>query len=565
MKLGFLKSKKFKQSTINIAFIAVVVLVVILFNTIFSILADKNNWYFDMTEEQVFTLSDNAKAVIENASRDVEIEIIFSSKKDLLENKRTTHQASMGFVVATAEQIASTFDNISVSYHDIARENTFFMELSKLAGPTVKLTESSVIVARKDKDGRYTQVRSYSTNNFFATDEYKQIHAYGGELTFASAILSLTAESQPTVYFTIGHEEVSFYEDLVMEDGKVLEKIEVNHSNSDVSQIASTGAYAEAVELMKVFTDAGYVVKPVDLKNGIPDDASIIVINAPATDFTTEELDYLTLYLLNEDEPGTLFCFLAKEREFYDENGNATQDKNVFDNFTRLNDFISARTGSKIVADNGYVQDENAKDNDSFFAVNGLFPDNNAISVYLPGRSDANVRFDESVYIEKTGNTTHWDEPNEDNHQTGGYIEGSFSSYTMPLVVSSNKATVEKNGALVKGQYNLMTMTAVNYWRQDTTDEITSYFLLSASNKVISPSNLQDGSYVNRDLMYSIIRTTGGSQTGVPVGLGYTNFFDYDLNISTKQANRATWCLALILPLAIVATGIVVIVKRKRR
>ena len=195
MKLGFLKSKKFKQSTINIAFIAVVVLVVILFNTIFSILADKNNWYFDMTEEQVFTLSDNAKAVIENASRDVEIEIIFSSKKDLLENKRTTHQASMGFVVATAEQIASTFDNISVSYHDIARENTFFMELSKLAGPTVKLTESSVIVARKDKDGRYTQVRSYSTNNFFATDEYKQIHAYGGELTFASAILTRSSAS----------------------------------------------------------------------------------------------------------------------------------------------------------------------------------------------------------------------------------------------------------------------------------------------------------------------------------------------------------------------------------
>jgi sugar phosphate permease len=46
---------------------------------------------------------------------------------------------------------------------------------------------------------------------------------------------------------------------------------------------------------------------------------------------------------------------------------------------------------------------------------------------------------------------------------------------------------------------------------------------------------------------------------------GYKNFMDYNLNISTKQANRTTWCLALILPIAIAVTGAIVVVKRKRR
>jgi hypothetical protein len=314
---------------------------------------------------------------------------------------------------------------------------------------------------------------------------------------------------------------------------------------------------------MKVFTDAGYVVKPLDISNsGIPDDASIIVINAPALDFTQDELDLLKIYLLNSDEPGTLFCFLEKERQFIDENGNVTEDKNVFDNFVRLNSFIETRTGSKIVADNGYLQDSDASAADDFFAVDGEFPKNDAIGVYLPGR-DASVRFSETVYIEKLNNATHWD-PASDENPDGGYVEGSFISYTMPLVTTSKKVSATDSPEK-KGPFNLMTMTAVNYWRQDTQDAITSYFLLSASNEVVSPDKLQDGAYVNRDLMYSIIRTTGGNQTGVPVGLGYKNFMDYNLNISTKQANRTTWCLALILPIAIAVTGAIVVVKRKRR
>ncbi|MBO5212590.1 MAG: Gldg family protein [Clostridia bacterium] len=539
MKNGFLKSfaasKKFKYSTINIAFTAIVIAIIILFNSIFTVLSENFGWYIDMTEEQIFTLSDEAKAIIGTASSDTEIEIIFTSKKDLIENQTTTHAASIGFVVSTAEELAKEFDNISVSYHDSVRDKAFFDDLRKMVGEVggSKITEDSIIVARKD-NGRYAEIRSYGVNNFFAVDEENAVHGYSGEITFASAILGLTAKSRPTVYFTVGHNELSFL--------NYNEKTEVTFANVDST--ATTGANPKAKELMRLFTNAGYVVKPIDLsKEPLPSQSdetpSIIVINAPTKDFSSYETDYLTQYL-EDDEPGTVFCFLSGELDMKQ--------------MTRLASFIETSTGSTVQTDSNFIQDEDFT-GDSIFGVAGIVPVNNATNVYLPGYSN---QTSSKVGANKSGvilpfNDKYWDEE--------GFDYGRNWAYTMPLVTTSDKATFKGND----GTYNIMTMTATNRYDQATATDVTSYFLLSMSSDMMTTEFLQDNYYINDDLIYSLIRTTGGSQTGAPEGVEYKMFIDYDLEISAKDARLSTICLAVIIPVILIGVGAVIIIKRKRR
>ena len=58
MRKGFLKSlsdsRKIKYSTLNGAFIALVIALVVVLNSIITTLAQTYNWYIDMTDEQIF-------------------------------------------------------------------------------------------------------------------------------------------------------------------------------------------------------------------------------------------------------------------------------------------------------------------------------------------------------------------------------------------------------------------------------------------------------------------------------------------------------------------------------
>jgi hypothetical protein len=57
-KPAFLNSKKFRYGSVSTTVTVMFIAFVLVFNIIFSTIADRNSWYIDMTDEQVFTLSD---------------------------------------------------------------------------------------------------------------------------------------------------------------------------------------------------------------------------------------------------------------------------------------------------------------------------------------------------------------------------------------------------------------------------------------------------------------------------------------------------------------------------
>ena len=72
MRKGFLKSlsdsRKIKYSTLNGAFVALVIALVVVLNSIITTLSQTYNWYIDMTDEQMFSLSEQSKEILDGVN-----------------------------------------------------------------------------------------------------------------------------------------------------------------------------------------------------------------------------------------------------------------------------------------------------------------------------------------------------------------------------------------------------------------------------------------------------------------------------------------------------------------
>ena len=73
MRKGFYQSRKFKYGSVATAFTISFVAIVVIFNIIFTALSTKYMWYIDMTKEQVFTLSEEAKDIMSDIKNEVNI------------------------------------------------------------------------------------------------------------------------------------------------------------------------------------------------------------------------------------------------------------------------------------------------------------------------------------------------------------------------------------------------------------------------------------------------------------------------------------------------------------
>ena len=107
--MNILKRRNFKYSAASTAFTAAVIVVVMLVNAAFSLLAARYSLFVDLTDSELWTLSDAAKKVIGDA--DGEITITFCHDPDYIDSS-----TSMGFIHRTALEIEKEFDNIHVRY-----------------------------------------------------------------------------------------------------------------------------------------------------------------------------------------------------------------------------------------------------------------------------------------------------------------------------------------------------------------------------------------------------------------------------------------------------------------
>lgn len=299
---SYFKSKRFRYGASATVFTAVFIALVVIFNVIFTALASKFLWFADMTDELLFSLSDNAKTVLSDVNS--EVNIYFAEDEDTL---RTGNQSSyMNYIYTTALQLQEAFPNINVECHDIIKENVFFEKYKTMLSSDI--TATSVIVESGD------EFSVYAADSFYILNDDNSVWAYNGEYRFLSAILQVTATEKPIVYFTESHGE-------------------------DLTSASS---------LVALFKDAGFDVQTINLSTQqISEDARIIVICNPIYDFIgpeaeedgADEIAKIDAFL-DSIHHGCLMTFI---------------DPSYVDGLTNLNEFLE-EWGIRYVADT-YVRD----------------------------------------------------------------------------------------------------------------------------------------------------------------------------------------------------------------
>ncbi len=538
MKNGFLKSfsdsKNVKYSSINVAFCALIIAIVVILNAMIGVFSQKFHWQLDMTEEGIFTMSEKMEAAVGEMleKNDAKVEIIFTREHDEVKDAfgMDTVKNLGGYVNATAEQLKKKFgDRIELTHKDIEKEYTFFRNNFHTYSGT-SLDQNVVIVARKNADGTYGEYRIFNYQAFYGVSN-NSIYAYNGEMVFTSAILGLVMDENPTVYFTWQHGETSFVNWDSDSEG-------VDYANID----SNTDINPEAKELISIFAQSGYTVKPIDLATeSIPSDARTIVINKPQSDFSEAETEKLLTYFKSS---GTIFCFT---------------EYNV--SLPNLYELAEANFGVTVEPATSPVTDPSTVlANSTPSTLRAFVPSNGAAEAYFKslGELSSAKAIIKNANIVKINSLYAGDE---------GYEEREYMKYVKPILVTSDKA--EFGGE--KGVQNLITVTSaekvdLNKPSVGVSRNSYSYFVMCPNDAFVSNESLQDGANANKNMMLALVHVLSSREdTPSLVDIDFKTFINYQLDITQQQATSMTIIISTVIPVAAIICGIVIIRRRKLR
>ncbi len=239
------KDKKFKYGGYATLMTAVVLAILVIVNLVVGQIPYK----LDLTENRMFSLSDQTDTILKNLDQEVQIIGLY----------KTGQENAMFDEILQRYRRANK--NISITYVDPIKNPTFS---SKYTKDGTSLREGSYIVESGDK---YKVIDYYDLFNV-RSDQYgnTQAESLAMEQRITGAIHYVTAESLPVVYTLEGHMEKSL-----------------------------------PYQLRQQMELENYEVKNLSLitEDSVPDDATILMIIAPQRDITSEEEQKLRDYLEN--------------------------------------------------------------------------------------------------------------------------------------------------------------------------------------------------------------------------------------------------------------------------
>ncbi len=488
-------NRKLKYGSLAVALTCVCVALIVAFNVIFTALAQRFGWFVDMTKEQVFNLSESSIELLEGYREmdGFEIKFIFCQEPDLLDNAYNTR-----ILHNMAKQYADEFNFIEIEYVNIDTHPGAVEQYKKTSNTVINKT--SLIIASGESS------RVYAINAFFVFDESNPntALAFDGEYKLTAAIMSLAGDN-PIAYFTTGHSE------------------DVNASS-----------------MYRLFEEAGFLVKTVDLsKEDLDEDAMVVVINNPKYDFmgagqTVNEIGKLDQFM---DGMGNLMVFLdtnansarfAELNEFLSEWGLAFEESRIVD----LNHSLSV-DGTELVAE--YCTDGQLGSSLTSSLRNLEDPPKMIVN---------NARPIKAVFASNTTGT----------RKTSAVLttSGDGSAIAVPFGATSTSEGTP-------GIYNLMMVSVEKRYINNV--DCYNYVLCAGTSSFADDRYIGSSTYGNRDLIFNAMKAFGKSD--VPIDLDFKMFDKEGLDLTSAQANQWTVILSAVFPAIVFGAGIVVFFRRR--
>ena len=549
MSKSLFKGKSTRTKIFTAITLVAVVLLVFL-NVLMTYFGDFGQIFLDLTPEGFYSMTDkmveSCEEILEaDTVRDKEIKITFCADPDVLE---ASYKLRPTYFMAL--QLRNKFDNVTVETVNIAYNpsiNTLYRTTSHR-----EIVYTDMIISY---DGRYkvTDATTFWTQNDFS---------YNGEYRMVSLLASLTAQNSPAAYFVTNHGETYY-----------------DPADKDSEMSKSMAAAAELIE------ERGLQIKTISLSapgvTAIPEDCALLIINAPKQDFFTDPSQYDRFDYVSELE--------MIDRYLKSKSGAVMVNKGYDVELPELESFLlewGIGFGDALVRDedNSLTQDGativGVYDKDSFGGA--YYGD------YAELSTSPKMVFTNSGYLYNAF------APADTVKEEGGHNTQKY--YADFIYTSDGAIGYEGIGSDVvraeAGKKALAAASVRTVLDGDTAETTYSYVFCTNSEDFLSNALVGNKSYANNNIMASVISSIsridryasmslgGLSQNSPSYGgkqLQSTTLTDENVSVYSPDAkeviavNRAfttahkviiTIAVSLF-PVAMIAVGIVVCVKRK--
>lgn len=263
-----LDSRKFRYGSTATAVTAVVVVLVVVLNVVVGILADRYPITIDLTQNKLFTLSDNSVEMARSIQKDVKVTVF--NAEDVFKNPTTQYEqvndVLREFYTAIQQYNNLTGGKVTVEYLDLNLNPTLSTQYEEY-----DVAEGSILFTCGDRHRTITINDLYTAE---ALDYYGYNYSYTSrvELALATNLKYVTEDERRVITVLTGHNE-----------------------------------FTEATTaLQEVYEANGYEFAELNLATSaeIDEDTVSLLIMAPAVDYSVEEIERLQTYLDNEGKLG---------------------------------------------------------------------------------------------------------------------------------------------------------------------------------------------------------------------------------------------------------------------
>ena len=452
-------------------------------------LVSARSLWLDLTPEGLYSLSDAMVKQCEKIDRD--IKITFCNDPDYLMGDFQTR-----YVYVMAKELEQRFDNITVE--------TCNVNLNPTAVDRYRVVSSSSIPATSVIVSCGEQYRIYAASQFWlaGTDDDGNstgLYSFNGEYKMATAFLSLSAIEQPKAYFLVNHGE-RYY---VSPDDEAHAELR-----------AGAGQDEDLSAFYHLLLKAGLTVDYLDLTgmNAVPDDCSVLIVDRPTSDLgggdpysfsDRTEVEVLDRYISEGNASIMIFkdpdASLLNLEQFTEKWGIS-----FVDGATVKYRLPSGERTDVLRA--AYNTDE---DTVSYSICETL--------ASVPSSPDVMTRASGAVKLA-------WKEP-------GGTLSGNFNGtriYADFLYAPEGAALYAvEGGALVGESEDRYAVAAIStrFWSDSySLEKYYSYVFCAASAAIISEEYLENPSYGNADVFFSLTRYLARTDQYADLALGSESF-----------------------------------------
>ncbi len=498
-KPSFFTSRKFKYGTVATVLTAVMVVVVVVVNLIVSMLADTYSWRLDLTSTDIYEIADETRQIVNT---------MVEKKNDVEQIEIIILQAENEFPTQYTENIkrfCNLSDKLTYTYVNTV-VNPQILEQYKQDYAEYDIQEGYIVVKNGNRTRIITDEDMYAYSYDYATGGYA-ITEITIQNALVSAVLYVTKDEIPVVYFVTGHGEEGY-------DGIM-------------KLIANNGAEVQQIKLSQ--------------KTEFDESARVLFVCGPTTDYSEQEMAILEKFILNDNRyERDIFYFhnpyaptLPRLEAFLEEWGMKVEDNLVMEDETyNVSVYDDASAPLYIIPEQTETAISEVEDEKIVATYECLMPKCSAITPLIPEGETKGMT--EVVSLLKSHDTSWAKDSNNlniDYAKESGDAEGPFTL-----------------GAI-----------ATRY-KYESNTLVSSHVFAAGSVEMLNAEYLENTG--NGEFLFTVYQTMVG-ENEESINGATKDIVQTTMSLSTETTDMAALIFIVIIPGIFLVIGLIVFIRRR--